>query len=273
MTVAKGERPIFIVGAQRSGTTAIALALADAAAQGGGLITVNGMLPYYLKRWWMDDPTLRHLRADEVTHGLRRRSPYGQGSEDWLEAAAAALDRSARRVAKRGSRCDAWQEAREVCLSAYGHREVWGDKYNEYLLDMPYLQRLFPGARWVFIARNPHSVVRSMLGWSGARSWNPTEAAACAEKWVVWNSRWLVARRRIPRNQRLEILYEEICDGAVIPQVSDFLGFDTSSQLGLIRPPATENPGEPMLPADARAMWSALLDACAHDRRVLRALQ
>src|SRR4051812_36557269 len=94
------ERPVFLVGAQRSGTTALASCLSAAFARRGGTFTVNGKLLYVLSRWMRpEDLHGRHLRTDEMLHALRRRSVWGVGSEQWLERAESALRAAAADVA------------------------------------------------------------------------------------------------------------------------------------------------------------------------------
>lgn len=174
--------PILLIGAQRSGTTALGCALSAAVAEKGGIFTVNGKLLYYLKRWWLDDTADRHFRAEEIVYSLGRRKPIGVGIDEWLIRAEFAVKLSAKRIAELGPAVDRWDEVRNICRGTYADAKVWGDKYNEYLLDLEFLEVLFPNATWIFVVRDPHQVVASMMEWSGSRPWNPDGCRACALK-------------------------------------------------------------------------------------------
>jgi len=218
------DAPLFLVGAQRSGTTALGLALSSAFAERGWAFTVDGKLPYLLRRWWLpDDQVAMHMRCDEVEHGLVRMSPQGVDACAWTVRASGALRAAAALVAEGPERVDLAATAREVCAQAYGG-DTWGDKYNEYLLDLDWLEATFPRARWIYLVRDPQQVIASMLGWS-KRWWNPRTADACARKWAHWNDRWLAFRKRIPEERRLEVDYAALCAGEH-ELLSRFTGLD-----------------------------------------------
>lgn len=229
-TVSDGSSPVFLIGAQRSGTTALAQALSEAFAAAGGCFTVNGKLPYLLERWWVQgDLDCQHLRADEVEHALRRMPVGGVNSEAWLERAGAALRAGAIRAARRQALPTVEEEVRLICEQAYGARP-WGDKYNEYLLELPWLARVFPTARWIFVVREPGDAIASMLGWRQEKAWNPREAAVAAKKWAAWNSRWLCFRDSLDARLRFEIGYEQLADEGG-HRLSEWLGLDVATHL------------------------------------------
>jgi hypothetical protein len=236
-----GTDPILLVGPQRSGTTALALALSRALAAEGGCFTVNGKLPYLLRRWWNDaDAAAAHLRVDEVAHALERIPPKGEGSTAWLARAQDALLASSRRAAAGDVPPSTVAEARRVCCEAYGSGP-WGDKYNEYLLELPWLNAMFPGARWVFLVREPHESVASMLAWAQDKPWNPGTEAAASTKWAYWTSRWLAFRSTVPVPRRLELDYASLCEGRC-DSLSEFVGSDVAPFLSEFR---RQSPGRP----------------------------
>lgn len=249
--------PILLVGPQRSGTTALAAALSVAFAVEGGCFTVNGKLPYLLRRWWTDaDCAAGHLRADEVVHSLARVVPLGDGSEAWLARIRVALLTSARRAACGAVESSAAAEIRRVCSEAYGPGP-WGDKYNEYLLELPWLHATFPDARWVFLVREPTETVASMLAWKRDKPWNPRDAAAACAKWAHWTSRWLEFRDRVPSRRRVELDYAELCEGRH-GDLSDLVGVDLAPCLTAFRAPSVARPAPPLC-ADAQDVRGALL--------------
>jgi len=222
--------PVFLVGAQRSGTTALALALSQAFAADGGCFTVNGKLPYLLRRWCTrEDLEHWHLRADELEHALRRLSVGGVGADAWLDRASTTLRAHAARAAVAHGPTAAEEEVRQICAGAYGV-QPWGDKYNEYLLDLPWLDRVFPTARWIFVVREPADVVASMLSWRREKAWNPRETHAAARKWATWNERWLSFRDDPEPERIFEVGYEQLA-AAGGERLSDWLGLDVAAHL------------------------------------------
>jgi hypothetical protein len=227
--------PVFLVGAQRSGTTALAVALSRAFAAAGGCFTVNGKLPYLMRRWWtLDDLACQHLRADEVEHGLRRFPAADDDDAAWRERAAAALRAEAGRAARREAADSVEEEVRRVCAEAYG-TALWGDKYNEYLLDLAWLGRVFPAARWIFLVREPAEAVASMLAWRHEKAWNPRGAAAAGAKWAAWNRRWLRFRGSLEAGRAFEVGYEQLA-AAGGGRLSDWLGLDLAPYLAEFEP-------------------------------------
>jgi hypothetical protein len=215
--------PLFLVGAQRSGTTALGLALAAAFAERGWVFTVEGKLPYLLRRWCTPaDRAAMHMRCDEVIHGLRRLPVKGVDADAWIARASGALHAAAARMAVSPEPIDITATTRAVCAEAYGG-DPWGDKYNEYLLDLEWLDAIFPRARWIYLVRDPRAVISSMLAWGANRSWNPRTADACARKWAHWNDRWLAFRGGVAAERRLEVDYATLCAGGHEP-VSEFTG-------------------------------------------------
>ncbi|WP_406167383.1 sulfotransferase [Streptomyces canus] len=236
--VLPGTDPILLVGPQRSGTTALASALSEAVAAQGGCFTANGKLPYLLRRWWTDeDAAAGHLRSDEVTHALTRIAPYGTGADKWLGRVHTALLNSTRRAAQGLAAPSVTQEIRRVCAEVYGPGP-WGDKYNEYLLELPWLHATFPGARWVFLVRDPADTIASMLAWRRNKPWNPEDATAASAKWAHWTSQWLTFRDTVPARRRVELDYAALCAGRA-DALSELVGTDMTAFLTEFRrPPA-----------------------------------
>jgi hypothetical protein len=250
--------PLFVVGPQRSGTTALGLALSAALAAAGGCFTVNGKLPYMLRRWWTDeDAAARHLRADEVASALTRIPPQGAGAAAWLTRTGEALTASAGRAACGAAERSAIAEVRRVCSEAYGSGP-WGDKYNEYLLELPWLHAAFPDATWVFLARDPGEAVASMLAWRRDKPWNPGDAAAASAKWADWTSRWLEFRDRVPACRRVELDYADLCAG-LHGGLSELLGHDVGGFLAGFRYRRPTGASAPLGPS-AHTVHTALLD-------------
>lgn len=254
--------PLFLVGAQRSGTTALAHVLSEQThAQQQGVFTVNGKLWYLLLRWLdAGDLEARHFRADEVCHALRRRPAQGVAAQDWLASAEGALRELARRVAAGAypaSRDGVLAARRAVAAAAVG-AAPWGDKYNEYLLELPELDATFPAARWIFLSRDPTEVVASMLAWTGDRPWNPAARQDAESKWASWNGRWLAFRSGLDPGRVLELDYAEVCSGAARPALQRFTGLDLSRALADYR--RREQRPRAEVSAAAERVWATVRD-------------
>lgn len=231
------QGPLFLVGPQRSGTTALGIMLSHAISDIGGCFTVNGRLPYMLQRWWRDaDLRAIHVRADEVVHGLRRMPVLGVPGEEWQERACLTVLQRARYASQNNT--SMIEDIREICETAYGGR-LWGDKYNEYLTELPALTTIFPDARWVYLYREPESVVSSMLEWRKNKPWNPSTDWRAADKWAFWTNCWNEFRSQIAPAMKLEILYDDLCAGRH-QDLSNFLGMDLAPYLKTFRKPVKE---------------------------------
>jgi hypothetical protein len=55
----------------------------------------------------------------------------------------------------------------------------WGEKTPQYVLDLPAMRRIFPGAQVIHIIRDPCAVTASLL----ARPWGPATARGVAQEW------------------------------------------------------------------------------------------
>ncbi|MGV9308925.1 sulfotransferase [Nonomuraea sp. NPDC003727] len=253
--------PLLLLGAQRSGTTAFAHALSRAYADSGGLFTVNGKLPYLLPRWCTrSDLAGRHFRADEIWHALGRKPVAGQGVAHWRVRVGTALRAAASRVAE-GRRDDPSALVREILTESYAAWPFWGDKYNEYLLDLPTVLEAVPSARLLLLVRHPYEVAASTHEWAGERPWKPaTDVGACA-KWAAWHRGWLALAPALDPARQMVVGYRALCDGRATRRLSTFVGLDLAPYLGGLRARRSTCP-EPDLPADldahVTAVWGRL---------------
>ncbi|MGW4245788.1 sulfotransferase family protein [Nocardia sp. NPDC004722] len=251
--------PVILLGAQRSGTTALAYALNLAFDDNGGLFTVNGKLPYLLHRWLTDtDIEDHHLRADEILHALDRRPADGAGAHAWRTRAEDSLRRAAHEVAAGGVELDSVQLARRILAETGEGLRYWGDKYNEYLQHLPWLDAVVPDARYVVLIRHPHEVARSMVRWTGDRPWLPPTHDAAIAKWAVWNKHWLDFAPRLPAHRQLVVEYHALCQGRETSRLSEFIGLDLTPYLGSLRARDTDLTDSDIA-GEAGAVWSALL--------------
>jgi hypothetical protein len=249
--------PLVLLGAQRSGTTALAAALDEAFRAVGGVFTINGKLPYVLHRWCTEqDVRARHLRVDEMLHALRRKPPLGGHRDRWLQVTEEVLRDAAARVAA-GRVPDARSLRRDVVRRAYAWGTRFGDKYNEYLLELDALEATVPDAHWVLLVRHPAAVVESVLRWPGDRPWRPVTVEDALCKWIAWHEPWLSHPRTWDTERCTVLEYGEVCAGPGVATLARVADLDLAPHTaGLV-----ERPGPPpaRLPADVDAVWRALL--------------
>ncbi|MGK8509985.1 sulfotransferase [Nocardia asiatica] len=249
--------PVILIGAQRSGTTALASVLDVAFDKVGGIFTVNGKLPYILHRWvTAADLTARHLRVDEMIWALRRKPPFGTHSERWLATTENVL-RAAAEAVSAGEVTDPVRLRRNVLAGAYAGATRFGEKYNEYLLELDSLAESLPDAQWVLLIRNPEAVARSTLRWSGDRPWRPSDREAALAKWVAWHEPWLAHPRTA--NQRLctVVEYSQLCAGGGLSRLGSRLDLDLAPYQELLT--ESSAPIGAALSAPVRDMWTRLL--------------
>jgi hypothetical protein len=266
---------LLLLGAQRSGTTALAHALSRAFADEGGIFTVNGKLPYLLPRWTTAaDLAGRHLRADEIAHALRRKPPEGEGVDRWLKGVDQVLREAAAAVA-RGShdpygahRTRGLDDAHadpaaalvaDIVARAYAPWRRWGDKYNEYLLDLPAVLSAVPDARMVLLVRHPLETAASQLEWTGDRPWRPRTVEDACAKWAAWHRPWFEAVPGLDPGRLLVVGYRALCEGRAAERLGAFCGLDLAPYLSGLRAarPAADTDD---LPAGTARTWRALCE-------------
>lgn len=254
-----GAPPVILLGAQRSGTTALASVLDAAFDDAGGIFTINGRLPYLLSRWCTDEDVRgRHLRADEIVHALHRKPPYGRHSARWLDAVERVLRAAALEVAD-GAQRDAVTLRRRLIQEAYAAGARFGDKYNEYLLDLDALADMVPDAYWVLLLRHPADAARSMLRWSGDRPWRPSNWQAALDKWVAWHEPWMAHTRTADPKRCIVLEYSQLCAGKDLRRLSEAVDLDLTPYADVLSERSGDSDKGP-LPDSVAAMWSRLLD-------------
>lgn len=147
------DRPIFILGVGRSGTTHLGRLLSAHASVG-----------------WLNEPKMiwHRILPDEDVSGFY--APWGKFA---LEPADATSDVSMRAHRLFGHYLKTLGATRLV------------DKYPELTYRIPFLRQLFPDARILAIVRRPEDFVNSV------EDWNRSHAAGDQDWWGVRRSKWL----------------------------------------------------------------------------------
>lgn len=232
------EKPLILIGAQRSGTTILAHLISEAYQQNQGCFTVNGKLLYFLKRWLTDNDIKNfHFRADEIIYSLRRKKPYGKNIDFWLGNVEEVLNKYSGEIANgKYENANSIELTRKIIMECYAPYHLWGDKYNEYLNDLPYINCLFPKAKYILLYRNPFEVSESTLKWSRVQSWRPSDTDKNIVKWVRWHDSWFNLLAKINKEDILVLNYKKLCEGEETKRISQFLNCDFEDYIGKIHP-------------------------------------
>ena len=220
MQAPQSDRPVFVGGCPRSGTTLLRTMLTahpELAIPQETRFLIDG---YRARRRWGDlaDPDNRRRLARWVVD--RRVSRHAQLTPDTDELVArmVAAPPTIGSVLSAGFR-----------LHAERHGAVrWGDKRPSLVLNLDAVFAMFPGAQYVNVVRDPRAAIASIRtvgrrhGWSAHGIPGGTEAWARSQREA---DRW---RRRLPADQFLEVRYEELVSEPepVLAAIVGYLGLD-----------------------------------------------
>jgi len=232
------DSPVFVTGVQRSGTTLLGRIVAS---HPEASLTVNGKILYSLLHWFRPTSPSRcellHARIDEVLHALARKPILGV-PDDFLAAIAApalrgwAHDLAAGRFGEAGRDVDVDAAVRDALARVHARwnpeAAFFGDKYNEYMLVLDDVLRVYPRARFVVMVRSPIEVAESMVRAFAGRPWCPPDVASAVKKWTAWTAEWERVKRTLAEGQWLEVPFERLTlePEAALGEVARFLHVD-----------------------------------------------
>lgn len=178
------DRPVFVVGCPRSGTTLLGACLAAHPDVAGGEESL-----FLLDLWRV----LADLGRGANRRGWAPLAGYVGGDE--LVAA-----------------CGAMADALFCPLLARRRRARYVDHTPWYAALVPFISLLYPSARFVHMLRDGRQVVRSLeeshasgFGWAG------DTVASRARLWATLVGRARRAGRALPDDRYLELRYEDLC--------------------------------------------------------------
>ncbi len=139
------NRPIFVVGCHRSGTSVLRRSLDSHPRISSGL----------------EETSLFRLAKDDDDLGRERRAGYGVGEEEWL-----GMVRS-------------MAETFYLRYAASAGKTRWALKLPENALVIDFLDKLYPDCQVIHIVRNPRDVIAS-----NRRKYGPRHDSFYGERWV-----------------------------------------------------------------------------------------
>jgi len=238
------EPPVLMVGCQSSGTTWLAWLLHHAS--GGSFTSELGLIRsclIWFKHTISTPDEFRAARFGEFADMFRALRGGDIGARNKWNDAYPVVCRVLNEMNEQGL-LDAFADTGNVDgfirhLTYTVHNEgaksgnFWGDKYPEYLLSLPQLHSIYPGARWIFVIRDPlstsHSLLTTRRGQSGARPVVQELRRGLDDaihQWEQWNWNWLQFRASLPIDSYLEVNFSELLKDppAAIKPLASFLG-------------------------------------------------
>ena len=199
-----GERPFFIVGSARSGTTLLRLML-----NAHRLVAVPPESRFITEIQYSDQP----VEVDRFLGTLAAHKRF----EAWdlpLEAVRDELE---------GERVP-YGEAIAAAYRAYARvngKSRWGDKTPRYVEHIPFLARLFPDSRFIHLIRDGRNVALSYAN----VPFGPKNVAKAAALWAERVQKGCTDGRSLDGGRYLEIRYEDLVEDAPgeAKDICDFL--------------------------------------------------
>ena len=249
MRPVSSDRPVFVVGCPRSGTTLLSLMI-----HAHPRIALPPESRFLISTWrerdqWADLSTRKQVRrlARSVTRRRSRLDDLGLERRPTVRAIV---------------------HAPPTLGSAFGtvfaefarlHGKArWGDKRPLYYMEVDVLLRLFPDAQIVHIVRDPRANMASLKG----MPWWPYDSVGSAAQWA--HAEWCSRRnsRRLPADTFHVVRYESLVADPrhVLGELCEFLGEDFDE--AMLAPAVVRD----VVPE--RKTWHANLDSSVSTERV-----
>jgi hypothetical protein len=206
--------PVFIVGSGRSGTTITASLLNRLGgvhiAQETGFIGQNVALLRQIA-----DPCSLHKLIEIVNSWLV--------TEQWDKRASAdGYHVFCERYGLHGAAGFVHYVWQLESATPWDQLEFIGDNTPSYVLSIPFLQELFPNARFIHMVRDPRDVVCSIV----KMRFGADDLEAAAMEWHGTIGCWMMAARNIDASSQIECRYEDLCSSPqhAFERLAAFLG-------------------------------------------------
>jgi sulfotransferase family protein len=251
------ERPFFVVGCPRSGTTMLRL-----------MLDAHPRIAIPPESHFVGGLTLRRLRLGKRPLRALELALAHTELHEW--DADPALLRASVEAARPRTLADMLRALFGAYAEAQG-KARWGDKTPGYVRRLPALARLFPDALFVHLIRDGRRVAASL----GEVPWGPASAASAARWWRQRVRKGRRAGRHLGPERYLEVRYEDLVDDpqAALRRVCAFLGeeFDDAMTRPDLRAPGrleerswNESVRRPPT-AGVRADWAARMTPAERD--------
>ncbi|WP_084961692.1 sulfotransferase family protein [Thermoactinospora rubra] len=208
------DRPVFVVGCPRSGTTMLQLMLHAHPRMAVPPETRFVEYAYYRRRNLGDmrDPANRRALAKRITVGKGTRfHDLGIDADEYIRRA----------VTGPGSLGSVIGLAFQMYAERFG-KDRWGDKRPSYVRKVHLLRRLFPDAQFVHLIRDGRDCVASLK----EMPWYRLDSFHAASAWAEAMDAGKRLRRSLPEDSYYELRYEDLTgDPALeLKKLCHFLG-------------------------------------------------
>ena len=206
------NKPIFILGAPRSGTTFLASLLEKT--DFGAPFETHFITKYYKKLADYGDINVYQNFSRLLADILGERAVQQWQLDFDHEAFFKAL----------GPDVTYAQLVNELCLKASQQKGLtsWGDKTPHYLNDIDILYKLFPDSKYIYIVRDGRDVTLSLL----EKDWGPNNVYYCAKYWSDLNRNSQCLESLEQANNLYRLTYENLVDNVEhhVKEIYAFLG-------------------------------------------------
>lgn len=208
------DRPVFVMGCARSGTTLLQLMIQSHPRLAMPPETRFLMATYARRTRFGDpsDPDVRDAVADFIIHGRRTRFRDLKLDADLVR----------RRIREAPPTIGSFIGAVFAEYAARFDRPRWGDKRPKYIEQVDQILALFPDVQLVHIIRDGRSCVASLKG----MHWWKNGTMAAVDRWVndMRTGDW--AREHLRADQYHELHYEALVQDpeSVLGSLCEFLG-------------------------------------------------
>ncbi len=208
------NKPIFILGAPRSGTTFLASLLEKT--EYGAPFETHFITKYYKKLTEYGDINVYQNFSRLLTDILNERAV-----SQWR------LSFDHEQFFKElGAKFTYSQLVNKICLKASGQKgfNAWGDKTPNYLKDIDILYELFPDSKYIYIVRDGRDVALSLL----EKDWGPNNIYYCARYWVSLNRDNKYINALASSKNLYQLQYEDLLDNVeeYVKEIYSFLNVE-----------------------------------------------
>jgi hypothetical protein len=205
------NKPIFILGAPRSGTTFLASLLENT--EYGAPFETHFITKYYKQLSNYGDINEYEKFQILLTDILNERAV-----RQWN------LNLDSKKIFKElGVNFTYAQLVNKICLIASHKKgyELWGDKTPNYLEDIDVLYELFPDSKYIYIIRDGRDVALSLL----EKDWGPNNVYYCAKYWASLNQDHIYLKSMSSSNNLYQLKYEDLLDNVeeYVKEIYSFL--------------------------------------------------
>ncbi len=211
-----GDRPVFVIGCPRSGTTLLTLMLSSHSRLAIPPET-RFLLPVFRRRRAFGDLTDKHNRRRLARAVVRRKGTK-------FRHLGIDADRVKKEVVEGSPTMGSALAAPYRLYAADRGKPRWGDKRPGYFRNVGVLLALFPDAQVVHLVRDPRDCVGSLK----RMSWWKHGTVGAVATWVHAVDLARAARRRLPAGAFHELRYEDLVADprAELQRLCSFLGED-----------------------------------------------